>query len=111
MKFIVTVGVQYRPSGTHHLAGPYVHPDGWLEVEADSESAAREMVVGALGRQWAFIYPREDHDPAPYPLGRTGAIDRCVSCGQMCVVHPVTGECAWCRAAAKMELRARGIVA
>jgi hypothetical protein len=48
---------------------PQAHPDGWLEVEAADELAARVLVTKTIGRQWAFIYDQRPDGMAEFPRG------------------------------------------
>jgi hypothetical protein len=53
-KFFVTFGSQYR-----YEEHPYftdAHPDGWVEIEAEDETQAREMAWSLFGDHWSFIY-------------------------------------------------------
>jgi hypothetical protein len=52
--FYVTFGQQYAREP--HPTCPGAHPDGWLQVEAGTEDAARQLVTDVIGRHWAFIY-------------------------------------------------------
>lgn len=57
MKFYVTFGQKYARE-THPMF-PDAHPDGWIEVEADTEYAARCVVVQKIGTGWSSIYSEE----------------------------------------------------
>lgn len=68
-EFRFTFGVQYAHE-PHPV--PWVHPDGWLAVEAPNEDMARALVYQMMGEKWAFCYA--ENDPRcptieRYPLG------------------------------------------
>ena len=46
MKFYVTFGDKYRREA-HPYGG---HPDGWFELEAESQGEAREKTISAVAR-------------------------------------------------------------
>jgi hypothetical protein len=71
MKFVITFGQKYRFQD-HPQGG---HPDGWFEVTAESEAAAREKVFAVLGQTWAFIYDENEFDQTFYPKGKIGEIE------------------------------------
>lgn len=68
MKFMVTFGQKYRRE-EHPCGG---HPDGWFELEAESQGEAREKANAAMGRTWAFIYAETIFDAEFYPKGKLG---------------------------------------
>lgn len=72
MKFFITFGQKYRHEA-HPLGG---HPDGWFEVEAQTQGEAREKAYGAMGAAWSFIYAETVFTPELYPLGKMGDIDK-----------------------------------
>ncbi len=51
-----------------------VHPlrDNWIEVEAENERIARELVFARLGDKWAFMYSRDRFTPQDFPSGKAG---------------------------------------
>ena len=91
--FHVTVGVQYRPSDTHHPASPRVDGRGWFTVDAADEQAARKVADDTLRGEWAGIYT-EPRDLGLYPFGILGALGDCNGCGQPGVL--TSGWCDWC---------------
>ena len=60
--FFVTFGAD------HEAAASWIDRKGWLEIEAETEQQAREMVFELLDRQWSFMSPRKPTHPA-YTLG------------------------------------------
>lgn len=76
--FYVTFGVMYRH--TPHPYWEHAHPDGWLEVEAPDETAARELVQAHIGTQYAFMYSEQEFNrphpqrPNRFPLGMLARI-------------------------------------
>lgn len=50
------------------------HPlkDNWIEVEADNEKEARELVFIMLGKFWAFMYDEKHMTPEYFPKGKVG---------------------------------------
>lgn len=74
--YYVTMGLQYRHDAHPMIPAPLANPDGWLEVHAESESEAREIVQAVLGSHYAFMY-REDsftNRDKYHPLGCLGTI-------------------------------------
>lgn len=65
-EFYITFGNKYRLEA--HPAGEWVHPDGYLVIEATDYSTARQRAFELLGDQFAFIYA---WPPSAYlyPLG------------------------------------------
>jgi len=64
-KFCLTVGQQYR----RELHPDGLHPDGWVEIEAQSESEAQKFAFMTYGKQWSNIYPENRFNPQFYPRG------------------------------------------
>lgn len=62
--YYITFGQKYRHE-PHPLGG---HPDGWIEVHAEYEVEARQMIHKLCGSKWAFIYNKQP-DIAIYPRG------------------------------------------
>jgi hypothetical protein len=62
-------GAQY--AHTPHPISRIPHPDGWVEIEANSVGAAREIAVREFGTYWSFMYEDGDgmFEPHYYPLG------------------------------------------
>lgn len=71
-KFYLTFGVQY--SHTPHPTWPGANPDGWVLIEAVTESRARGLAYLYFKEYWSMLTP-EAHFPAElnkaryYPLG------------------------------------------
>lgn len=70
--FYVTFGVQYRHEPHPHW--PSAHPDGWLEVVAPDDDAARLLLREYIGNRYAFIYDEQRFDRAWHPLGMLACI-------------------------------------
>ena len=70
MKFFLTFGQQYRQE-RHPFGG---HPDGWFEVEAESEDQAREKIFEAMGPRWSFLYNEDDFTADYFPRGKIGEL-------------------------------------
>ena len=60
--FYVTFG------SDHEAAASWIDRRGWLVVEANNETEAREMVFELLDRQWSFMSTKTPTHPA-YTLG------------------------------------------
>lgn len=74
--YYVTMGLMYRHEAHPMIPAPLANPDGWLEVHAESESEAREIVQAVLGSHYAFLY-REDNFTSRdkhHPLGCLGTL-------------------------------------
>jgi hypothetical protein len=75
--FYVTFGGMYR-----HEEHPYwkgAHPDGWLELLAPDEEAARLLVRTLIGLKWAHMYDtvhfhEDDAVKRWYPKGRLALV-------------------------------------
>lgn len=90
--YCVTFGQRYRLDP--HPASPLIHPDGWLEIEADTTADARALAVEALDTAWSGLYPLEDVGAEYYPRGATGFIFRCSLCGKAVInVRWVCPDC------------------
>jgi hypothetical protein len=70
--FYVTFGVQYRHEA--HPFWPGAHPDGWLEVLAPNEEAARLTLRPLIGNRYAFMYEEARFDRKWHPLGRLALV-------------------------------------
>jgi hypothetical protein len=57
MIFAGTFGQRYRRKV--HPAGSWVHPDGYVVIEALDEKTAREIMFVSFGDQWATLYTWE----------------------------------------------------
>ena len=55
----------------------WIDGDGWLEIEAETEQQAREMVFELLGSSWAFM---NYHKPT-HPAYTRGALARLTANG------------------------------
>jgi len=68
--FCMTVGQKYaREPHPQKL-----HPDSWVEIHAEDYDDARTMAFENFGRNWAFIYPKEEFDHKMFPLGCVSVI-------------------------------------
>ena len=67
MKFYVTFGTKYADEPHPHF--PSINPDGWVEVEAENESVARQIIYDLLGDKWAFIYSEDSIEKIFFPAG------------------------------------------
>lgn len=70
--FYVTFGVKYRH--TTHPVWPGAHPDGYLQVIAPDEEAARLLVRRSIGPFYAFMYTEDRFDASWCPMGRLAVI-------------------------------------
>lgn len=65
--YYLTFGAQYAHIG--HPTNAKVHPDGWVEIEADSADAARGIAVREFDTYWSFMYTDDDFKPHYFPRG------------------------------------------
>jgi len=72
--FYVTFGQKYAREPHPTLAA--AHPDGWVEVEADSEMAARRLALDHLDDRWAFMHAEREFTRQLYPRGCIARIDQ-----------------------------------
>lgn len=70
--FYVTFGMMYRHEAHPHWKG--AHPDGWLEVQAPDEDAARLLLRSLVGNRYAFIYEERRFERKWHPLGRLATV-------------------------------------
>lgn len=70
--FYLTFGVRYRHE--KHPAWDGAHPDGWLEIQAPDEEAARLLVRSFIGNKYAFIYDEHRFERKWHPRGRLATI-------------------------------------
>jgi hypothetical protein len=63
-KYYITFGQKYRRE--IHPSGYPVHPDGWVEIEAHSETHAREI---AIDIDYACIYHEGTLNTQLFPMG------------------------------------------
>lgn len=64
--FFVTFGQKWRYE--KHPQG--MHPDGWLEIVAETKREAEGAATDFCLGQWADIYDEEDFDAIFYPRGQ-----------------------------------------
>ncbi len=73
-RYHVTFGSRFRtePHPTYARATP----EGWVDVVAPNEAAARAVAVGHLGSAWSMIYAEDDPswDPVFFPAGCVGTL-------------------------------------
>ena len=62
--FYVTFGAD------HEATASWIDRKGWLEIEAETEQEAREMVFELLGSSWSFMSLRKPTHPAYTALAR-----------------------------------------
>lgn len=87
MRYYVSFGVQYATEAHPSFASGrvpamrYAHPDNWIEVEAPTELAARQLVNRTLGNNaWSNMYDEagwqaiSDSDRARWYPGRCIAL-------------------------------------
>lgn len=48
----------------HEAVASWIDRRGWLEIEAETEQQAREMIFELLGPKWAFMSSRKPTHPA-----------------------------------------------
>ncbi len=69
----ITFGVQYAHKT--HPTFPAAHPDGYVTIEADVDTARRAAHM-LFGRAWAFTYPAAEFDAARWaPRGQLWRVD------------------------------------
>ncbi len=68
----VTFGQRYARE--EHPDLPNAHPDGWLEVWAESYDLARLLTFALLGSRWSNIHDEQDWEPEWYPAGRLATV-------------------------------------
>ena len=61
----------------HEAVASWIDRRGWLEIEAENEQQAREMVFELLGSSWAFM---NYHKPT-HPAYTRGALARLTANG------------------------------
>jgi hypothetical protein len=74
--FYITFGQKYGREP--HPSGLNIHPDGYVRIEADSESEARDIAFDTLGEYWAFCYHEKSFlsDISYYPIGELYCIKK-----------------------------------
>lgn len=55
MRRAITFGVQYRQDNPHPVFD-WVHPDGYVVIEAANEEQARAFAYAIFGDHWSFDY-------------------------------------------------------
>ena len=65
-EFYVTFGDRYRRE-SHPVCG-WVHPDGYLVIEATDHDTARQAAFNVTGGKFAFMY-QDQPDLQYFPLG------------------------------------------
>ncbi len=68
MIFYVTFGCKYAREP--HPVLENAHPDGWVELHAESAVVARIKVKEIFGDTYSMLRLEEDWDPSFYPRGR-----------------------------------------
>lgn len=71
-RFYLTFGSQY--SLAEHPTWKHAHPDGWVEVLAETEDQARSLVYAAFRSNWSNLYDEAGWDPSYFPKGRLGTL-------------------------------------
>lgn len=61
----------------HEAVASWIDRRGWLEIEAENEQQAREMIFELLGSSWAFM---SSHKPT-HPAYTRGALARLTANG------------------------------
>lgn len=61
---------------TFYLTFPYTYPwgNGWIEIQAENKSIARQKAFDTFGRKWSFIYEEKDFDKSFFKKGKIGEI-------------------------------------
>jgi hypothetical protein len=72
MKFFMTVGYQYKQ--TPHPQG--LHPDGWVEIEAEDYDDAYQIAFLHYDSRWAFLYNEASFKRQYHPRGCIAQISR-----------------------------------
>jgi hypothetical protein len=72
MTFYLTFG--YRYLHEPHPFFPAAHPDGWIQIEAPTYAAARDLASKHLHNRWAFLYPADEFYSELFPLGALARI-------------------------------------
>lgn len=74
--YYATLGVQYKHEPHPVLTASQANPDGWLEVQAQTEERAREIIHAVLGSAYAFLYREDSFTDRDrwHPLGCLGVI-------------------------------------
>lgn len=67
-KYYLTFGIQYAEE--QHPYFHNAHPDGWVEIESQSEMEARVEAYDLFEDKWAFIYDEKNFNPTNFRAGR-----------------------------------------
>ena len=71
--FYLTFGVQYVHE--EHPLGRVVNPNGYMVVEAPSETEARQQVAEVMGDRWSMIYSEEEFFSETYVMDDMRSVD------------------------------------
>ncbi len=75
-KYYLTFGVQY--TNNSHPYVPSIDPNGYVQIDAVSESDARAEAHSIFGDKWAFLYPEKnwsEKNTRHFPLGQIATLD------------------------------------
>lgn len=75
-KYYLTFGVQYTNNSHPHV--PSIDPNGYVQIDAVSESDARAEAHSIFGDKWAFLYPEKnwsEKNTIHFPLGQIATLD------------------------------------
>ena len=72
-RYHLTFGVQYLREP--HPLGASSNPNGWIEVHAPDELAARKQVVELIGDKWSMLYSEEEFTSDEYAFEEMRTID------------------------------------
>lgn len=70
--YFVTFGQRYRDE--EHPKFEDAHPDGWVRVVAEDETAAREAAWMKFDQDYSMLYNEESFKPDSFPRGELGVI-------------------------------------
>ncbi len=71
-RYYVTFGEKY--ANEPHPIWPGAHPEGYIEIDAEYEAAARLDVCSVLKTKWELIFHEKDFIPANYSKGRLATL-------------------------------------
>lgn len=66
-EFIVTFGQKYRRES--HPKADYVHPDGYVTIEASDAGKAGDAAFKEFGNNWSHLYLKDQAKLDLYPRG------------------------------------------
>lgn len=72
-RYHLTFGVQYLREP--HPLGASSNPNGWIEVHAPDELAARNQVVELIGSAWSMLYSEEEFFSEEYAFEEMRTVD------------------------------------